>query len=231
MKILAFDTALRACSAAVWVDGETRAQRHEERDRGHAEALVPMIEDVCRQSEISYQDFDRIAVTVGPGTFAGIRIGVAAARGLAVSLAVPVVSLTTLEVVASAALGRLREGEPNVTAVFDARRGQVYAQTFDRALKPLCPPRALTPVEFAASLREEPAAIIGDGCSVVSAALTQSGRAFRFLDGPGQPDAAVVAALAPFREVAAPNTGEPTPLYLRPPDARLPAAVALSPRP
>lgn len=230
MKILAFDTALRACSAAVWVDGEVRARCYEERDRGHAETLVPMIEDVCRRSDTGYQDFDRIAVTVGPGTFAGIRIGVAAARGLAVSLAVPVVSLTTLEVVAFAALGRLREEEASVTVVFDARRGQVYAQTFDQELKPLCPPRALTPTEFAASLPEEPAAIIGDGYSVVMEALTQSGRAFRFLDGPGQPDAAVVVALASTRATAAPNSGEPKPLYLRPPDARLPAAAALSPR-
>lgn len=228
MKILAFDTALRACSAAVWVDGEVRASSFEERSRGHAEALLPMIEDVCRRSDTGYEDFDRLAVTIGPGTFAGVRIGIAAARGLAVSLAIPLVGLTTLEVVAAAARDLMRDGDVNLTVVFDARRGQVYTQTFDRALNPLFPPRSQSPVEFAGSLPDGGTTIVGDGRGIVREALNQSRANYIFLDRPEQPDAAVAAGLAAGRDTVEPNSGAPRPLYLRPPDAQV-SRPALAP--
>lgn len=136
MKILAFDAALRACSAAVAIDGQIAAQCFEQRSRGHAEVLVPMVDRVCAQSGVAFDALDRVAVTVGPGTFAGVRIGIAAARGFAVSLGVPVVGITTLEAVAAGALGDLAVGENHVTAIFDARRDQVYVQSFDQALTP-----------------------------------------------------------------------------------------------
>lgn len=225
MKILAFDTALRACSVAVWIDGEIVASRFEERDRGHAEALVPMIEDVRGRAQIDYETLDRIAVTIGPGTFAGVRIGVAAARGLAVSLSVPLVGLTTLEVIAAAAQRHLKEDDTSLTAVFDARRGQVYTQSFDRMLKPLFPPRSQSPLELADSLPVGKPALVGDGCAVVLDALHQNDRDFRFMEEPVQPDAATAAKLAADRDVTEPNSGELRPLYLRPPDAKLPTPV------
>ena len=85
MKILAFDTALNACSVAIADDGQVLAHTHEKRRRGHAETLLPMIEDEMKKAGITYEDLDLLAVTVGPGTFTGLRIGLAAARGISIA--------------------------------------------------------------------------------------------------------------------------------------------------
>jgi tRNA threonylcarbamoyladenosine biosynthesis protein TsaB len=222
MKVLAFDTALRALSVAVWVDDAIRGRRFEARSRGHAEALFPMIDDVCRQAGVGYGEFDRIAVTVGPGTFAGVRIGLAAARGLAAALDIPVVGLSTLEVVAAGTLDRLRDRDTHVTVLFDARRGQVYSQTFDRALRPLNAPCAITPAALARVVPEGQGALVGDGISLMRDVPGVNREDLEILDGPGQPDAATVARLAPLRAALPPGAGRPRPLYLRAPDARLP---------
>ena len=89
MRILAFDTATSACSAALWEDGRVGARRFETMTRGHAEALVPMIADVMDEAGTNFPRLDLIAVTVGPGAFTGLRIGLAAARGMALAAAVP----------------------------------------------------------------------------------------------------------------------------------------------
>jgi len=100
VRILAFDTALGACSAAVWADGLVLARAFEPRSRGHAEALLPMIEAVLAEAGLRLDALDRLAVTVGPGSFAGTRVGLAAARGLALATGLPLVGVTTLEAVA-----------------------------------------------------------------------------------------------------------------------------------
>ena len=98
MRVLAIDTALEACSAAVLdteqgaiVASETRSMV-----RGHAEALMPLVADVMRKAQLDFAELDRIAVTVGPGSFTGLRVGIAAARGIGVAAMKPVVGLTTL---------------------------------------------------------------------------------------------------------------------------------------
>jgi tRNA threonylcarbamoyl adenosine modification protein YeaZ len=222
MKVLAFDTALRALSVAVLGDDDIRGRCFEARNRGHAEALFPMIEDVCRQAGVAYGEFDRIAVTVGPGTFAGVRVGLAAARGLAVALDIPVVGVSTLEVMAAGTLDCLRDSDTHLTALFDARRGQVYSQTFDPALRPLNAPCATAPAELARALPEGQGALVGDGAPLVQDVLGTSRENLRILNGPGQPDAAAAARLAPSREAQPPGSGLPRPVYLRAPDARLP---------
>jgi tRNA threonylcarbamoyladenosine biosynthesis protein TsaB len=222
VNILAFDAALRACSAAITVDGQTAAQCFEQRSRGHAEVLVPMIDRVCAQSGVAFDTLDRVAVTVGPGTFAGVRIGIAAARGLAVSLDLPVVGITTLEAVAAGSLKDLAAGEGHVTSVFDARRGQVYVQSFDPALAPLTLPQALTPEAAVAALPQGAGLIVGDGVTILGDGLTLARRDLRVVASNTQPDAAVVARLALDRPTAAPGSGAPHPVYLRPPDARQP---------
>ena len=121
MKVLAFDTALGACSVAAWSEGEILAARHQRLERGHAEALMPMVEAVRAEAGLAYDEFDLIAVTVGPGTFTGLRIGLAAARGLALASGVALVGLTTLEVVAWGIPEQVRGADP-VLAVHDARR-------------------------------------------------------------------------------------------------------------
>lgn len=226
MKILAFDTALRACSVAVLIDGVVRGQRFEVRSRGHAEVLIPMINQVCEDVDIGMAEFDRLGVTVGPGTFAGVRIGIAAARGLAVSLSLPVVGVTTLEAVAASALAELKPGESHVTALFDARRGQVYAQSFDPKLRPLAHPQAASPQEILEDLPPGAGALTGDGVTILADILPSNRPDLRLIAADRQPDAVIIGRLAAERLPAQPGSGKPSPLYLRPPDAKLPAAGA-----
>ena len=226
MKILAFDTALRTCSVAVWIDGWVQARSFEPRCRGHAEVLIPMINQVCTSASVKMADMDRLAVTVGPGTFAGVRIGIAAARGLAVSLSLPLVGITTLEAVAAGAAARLRTAEGHVTVLFDARRGQIYAQSFDPALEALAPPRVALPNEVLADLPPGAGVLVGDGVALLGDQMAQARGDLRAIVDESHPDAAVIAKLAAKCEPAPPGSGAPSPLYLRPPDAKLPAARA-----
>lgn len=135
MQILAFDTAAAACSAALWRDGTVRARRLEPMARGQAEALLPMVRAVLDEAGAAFADLDLLAVTVGPGAFTGLRIGLAAARGLALATGLPCLGVTTLEAVAQAVPAAARTGDA-ILAVLDTRRDDVYAQTFGNDLNP-----------------------------------------------------------------------------------------------
>src|SRR5436190_2439327 len=102
MRVLAIDTALAACAAAVLESGRgIVASESLPMVRGHAEALIPLIARVMKQSDMAFRDLQRIAVTTGPGSFTGVRVGLAAARGFAVATGVPVVGISTLSVYAA----------------------------------------------------------------------------------------------------------------------------------
>lgn len=221
MNLLAFDTALAACSAVVWRGGEVRARRSERRARGHAEALMPMIEAVMAESGLGFAALDCLVVTRGPGTFTGVRIGLAAARGLGLAAGIPVLGLTTLEAVAAGAREAVRDDESLVVAL-DARRGEVYAQAFDAALGALGEPGAFAPEAAAARAPPGPGLVLGSGADLVAgplAALRPGYRRVPALDP--LPDAAAAAWLGARRiaEVGPPRGAPPGPLYLRSPGA------------
>lgn len=212
MKVLAIETATAACSVALWRDGAVAARRFEAMGRGHAEALVPMIAAVLAEASLSADGVDRLAVTVGPGAFTGLRVGLAAARGLALATGRPLVGLTTFEVIAH---GLPACGRPLLVAV-DSRRLEPFLQLFDAGLVPVGEPRLLTPEACAAWLPAGPLLVAGDGAAALRPVL--AGRPDTvFADGSGLPDAAVAARLAAS---LAPGAGlPPRPLYLRAPDA------------
>ena len=216
MNLLAFECALGACSAVVWRGDSVRARRAERRPRGHAEALMPMIEAVMAESGLDFAGLDHLAVTVGPGTFTGIRIGLAAARGLGLAAGLPVLGLTTLETVAAGARAAVRAGEVIVVAL-DARRGEVYAQAFDGALRALDEAGAFPPA--AAAARAPPGVVVGSGADLVWGPLAARGSGYRRVPAlDSLPDAADLAWLA-ARRIAegGPARGvPPRPLYLRP---------------
>lgn len=226
MRILALDTALLACSAAFWVDGVVIAKRFAPMERGHAEQLLPMVETVRREAGQTYGDVDFLAVTVGPGTFTGVRIGLAAARGLALAAARPLVGVTTLAAVAEGARSEIRDAEP-ILAVLDARRGEVYAQAFDSQGAPVTDPAAIATDEILSVVPGATGLAVGTGVPLIWRRLSQHHPGWRTAETLGQPDAAWVAELA-ARYVAAGGefkTGQPpAPLYLRSPGARAPGA-------
>jgi len=213
MHVLALDTALAACSAAVFdtkrglVAGTSLSMR-----RGHAEALLPLIERVMDDAGFAFSDLDRIAVTVGPGSFTGLRVGVSAARGIALAAGKPAVGVTTLAAFAAPAL-ILAQGTP-VLAVIDARNDQVYLQLFRDGEADL--PRIATVSEALELASNEPVYIAGSGGRLLVAAWPQDRPVPSTGDAGDAPDIEWVARLG-----AQASPGDlPKPLYLRAPDAR-----------
>lgn len=211
MIVLSVDTCLFACSAAVVRDGETLASRIEPMARGHQERLAPLVQETMAAAGLGFDALDRIGVTVGPGSFTGLRVGLAFAKGLSAALGVPAVGVGSLEALAQPHAGR-------VFAVLDAKRGQVYLQAFvDGAA--VSAPDAL-PVETAAARIAElaPDLLVGTG-----AALLADMRPDARVLAVDHADPVAVAAVAARRTPAPPR-----PLYLRAPDAKLPGGKSLS---
>lgn len=229
MNILAFDTALGACSAAVLQTGGTAprlVRAHELRARGHAEALMPMIAHVMEEAGIGYDALDRIAVTVGPGTFTGMRVGVAAARGLALATGLPLVGATTLAVMAHQVLTGEEAGRGGPLAIcVDARRGQIYCQVFGVDGQALAPPFVATPEAAAERLTDGTLTAAGSGAQALAAAAAMRAGSVTAGLPDLQPDAAALAHLAMALE---PAPTPVAPLYLRPPDAKPQAGGAVA---
>ncbi|MBL28004.1 MAG: tRNA (adenosine(37)-N6)-threonylcarbamoyltransferase complex dimerization subunit type 1 TsaB [Rhodospirillaceae bacterium] len=224
MNILAFDTATAACSAAVMAGGRIVAHRFELREAGHAEHLMPMVEAVMEEAGLGYRDLDRIAVTVGPGTFTGLRIGLAAARGLAIAADIPVLGVSTLETLAATAFDMAMKSGATVIAAIDARRGEVYAQAFEADGNPASSPAVLSLADAAALAAGKDTVLVGTGATLLAPLIEAAGGTARCGEGPGLPDAGVLAEIAARRAIV-PGVAPPAPLYLRAPDARLPATA------
>ena len=227
MKLLGFDTATTACSAALWAEGEVAACRRTDAAGAHAEALVPMLREVAAEAGTTLAAMDAFAVTLGPGSFTGIRIGLATARGLALALERPLIGLSTLEILAAGVPADERDGP--ILAALDAGRGRLYAQLFDRALLPLSEPEAvaadalagrLAASRLAAAFEGGPLTVVGSGCDAALATLPPA-IAARRATGPHAPDARVLVRLAAARAEACGDDAAPVrPLYLREAGAR-----------
>ena len=217
MTLLGFDTATTACSAALWADGTVVAHGRSEAGGRHAETLVPMLRAVAAEGGTTLAAVDALAVTVGPGSFTGIRIGLATARGLALAGKRPLIGLSTLEVLAAGVPATERDGP--VLAALDAGRGRLYAQLFDPSLDPLTEPEALTaealPGFVSAAANGAPLIVAGTGQAVALAALAPVIEA-RAATGSPTPDARVLVRCAAIRAEDGDEAAAPVrPLYLR----------------
>ncbi|MFB2549869.1 tRNA (adenosine(37)-N6)-threonylcarbamoyltransferase complex dimerization subunit type 1 TsaB [Ensifer soli] len=211
MRLLALDTSGPGCFAAVHDTERNRilAQHGAVIGRGHAEMLTGFIEAALADAGLTLSAIGRIAVTVGPGSFTGIRVGVAAARGFGVALGVPVVGVTTLAVLAD--MARQAQGARPVLAVMDPARAELYCQAFDPAGRPVSD-AVLLPVEAArAAYSGFDGVITGSGAALMAGAASADGR---------EPDIFDIAAVARLGALADPAEARPSPLYLRGPDAR-----------
>jgi tRNA threonylcarbamoyladenosine biosynthesis protein TsaB len=213
MKILAVDTALPACSAALFdsAKGCILARAFEPMATGHAERLATMVRDVMASAGEEFESIDRIAATVGPGTFTGLRIGLSFARGLAVALSRPVAGISTLQALAATVIEN-PDALP-IAAAIDARRGNIYFQHFGAGLRPSGVPRVCTPEEAAAALPAGPCLAVGSGAPLLALA---TGSRLCLLEANQATDAATVARLASSDD----NILPPKPLYLRSHDAK-----------
>jgi tRNA threonylcarbamoyladenosine biosynthesis protein TsaB len=225
MRVLAIDTALAACAAAVFdTERGIVASESQPMVRGHAEALMPLVARLMASAGIAFADLDRVVVTSGPGSFTGLRVGISAARGIALAADKPAVGVSTLSAYAAPYLAQ-NELIPVVAAI-DARHKQVYLQVFGLGGRTTIAAR-LAPLQDAVRAAAQGSArIVGSAALAVAAGLSAADAAPAAVDARDAPDIAWVARVG-----AALPAGQspPKPQYLRAPDAQ-PQNAAQLPR-
>ncbi len=226
MKILALDTALLAVSACVLSDegGAPEATESIAMERGHAEALLPLIDRVMARVEGGFEELDRVAVTVGPGSFTGLRVGIAAARAIGVACEIPVVGVSTL---AALAAPLIMEQQPGVVGVaIDARHGNIFFAAFDSDGRSLLTPSLLPISEAASLLASEHVRLSGSGAAMLGAEAEKAGSFVEMVCENLAPDIIFVAKLG---LLADPLLALPRPLYLKAADAKPQNSSVVSP--
>jgi tRNA threonylcarbamoyl adenosine modification protein YeaZ len=226
MRVLAIDTALAACSAAVLDTeyGGIIASGSLPMVRGHAEALMPLLKRVMDEAGMGFPDIDRVAVTTGPGSFTGLRVGIAAARGIALAADKPAVGLSTLSAYAAPHLAA--DDRFPVIAAIDARHAHVYLQVFSPGGHSFTTPRLASLREAVQAASEAQAFIVGSAAQLVADAMSQAGAPPAAVDPRPAPDIAWVARMG---AVVPEGRSPPKPQYLRAPDAQ-PQNAAQLPR-
>jgi tRNA threonylcarbamoyl adenosine modification protein YeaZ len=226
MRILAIDTSCGAASVAAF-DGATRetlASGIMPMRRGHAEALAPLAQSVMAEVDGGFASLDAFAATIGPGSFTGIRIGLALARAFGVALGKPVIGVSTLVAFAAPLLADARPGI--IVSAIDARHGAVYFQTFEASGRPLFAPRVGAPLEAIRSVGAGPARLAGDATEILAAEARRAGLPCEAYPA-AYPDIVAIARIALASDPAA---NPPRPLYLKPPDAKPAAGEAIARR-
>ena len=225
MRILAIDTALGACSACVLEGGATEPLAIEQvaMERGHAEALMPLIERVMKAVPGGFSSLGRVAVTVGPGSYTGLRVGVSAARAIALAAKIPAVGVTTLAACAAPLVGR--ESGRVIAAALDAKHGQVWFQALSSEGRPLVSVRQVNHRDAARAIGAGPVSIVGSAAMAIANEAWAIGLDALVLDEAKAPDVVWVARLG---LIADPLSAPARPLYLKAPEttpqdkARLP---------
>jgi tRNA threonylcarbamoyl adenosine modification protein YeaZ len=218
MLVLAIDTALDACAAGVLDTNPGQLIAHETlpMKRGHAEALMPLIARVIESADINFAALDRIATTTGPGSFTGLRVGLSAARGIALAVNKPAVGVTTLMAYAAPVVGENRDA-PVISAI-DARHDHVYFQAVSGDGSALIPPCVMSIEKaLAAASRYGAPYLVGNAARLLADRWPANAPPPIAVDPQAAPDIAWVAWLA---AAVSPDAAPPRPTYLRAPDAR-----------
>ncbi len=219
MLILAIDTALDACAAAVLDTDASKivAQESLPMKRGHAEALMPLIARVMKASGVAFAALDRIAVTTGPGSFTGLRVGLSAARGIALAAGKPVVGLTTLAAYAAPIV--TDNGEHPIISAIDARHDHVYFQAVSGDGSSLIRPRVAPIAEALAAAKFGAPHLVGNAASILADRWPADAPPPLRIDPQAAPDIGWVAWLG---AAVSPDMAPARPFYLRAPDAKPP---------
>lgn len=225
--LLAIDTSLGSVSVCLLLGAanEPSAAETAAMERGHAEALLPMVERLIATLEGGFAALTRIAVATGPGSFTGIRVGVSAARGLGLACGVPVVGISTLAALAAPAIAAGLG--PTIVAAVDAHHGNVYVQSFSSDGATLLPPAALSAAEAIRAVGPGPVRLIGSGAPMMAIEAWSAGIEADIDDKGATPDIGYVARLG---RLVDPARARPQPFYIKPPDAKPQTAGILARR-
>lgn len=223
MKILGLETSAKACSAAIAEDGGVIASCYQNTGLTHSRTLMPMVEAMLQNAGLTMADIGAVAIAAGPGSFTGIRIGVAAAKGLAFAAGLPCAGVSTLEAMA---LG-LAHMDGLIVCAMDARRNQVYNALFaakDGCLARLTDDRAIALADLAEELGSDPRpkTVVGDGGTLCQSYLAEHGILCKLAPARLLHQHAVGVALAAEKLAAENRLVTPqtlVPVYLRPPQA------------
>ncbi|MCR9137287.1 MAG: tRNA (adenosine(37)-N6)-threonylcarbamoyltransferase complex dimerization subunit type 1 TsaB [Alphaproteobacteria bacterium] len=221
MILLAVDTSGHLCAACLYdtaADAEP-VQVQEDIGRGHAERLFPVVDQVLSLAGRSYADLDRLAVCIGPGSFTGVRVGVAAMRGLSLALEIPLVGISVFD-----AIRRPAGRDQPVLVAIDARRNEVYVQLSAAGDKAVQSPQVMSPEAAGALAVQSGAALIGSGVAALRPFLPSGPESPAVLGEESVIDLIGLARIAADRE---PGQQQPVPLYLRAPDAKPQTGFAL----
>ncbi len=234
MNLVAIETSTTLCGAALLVDGEVAVELTLNRPRAHAENLVPLIADSLRFGVLTPADLDAVAVSAGPGSYTGLRIGASTAKGLAVAVDAELVAVPSLEALAFPLRDAIGDSDVLVAA-FDARRDEVFAAAFQRAPDGSLGIRmetvAISAGDVAGRLGDVDGTVllVGDGAAKIAQEWGENGAPARIMsDADAHPTAASVARLGAAR-LARGETADPTrfePFYLKDFIAQKPAATA-----
>jgi len=208
MTLLAIDTSAEYCAVCLYdMDSERVLSKQSDNiGRGHAERLMPIIEACMEKASVSYGDISRIGVTNGPGSFTGVRVGLASARGFALSLGVPLITVTTLEACIKEA--RVAEHSGELVAIIDARREEAFVQVDAEE------PFIARYEEIAERLPEGDFALCGSGAARFNEISTQSKQIIHMQSTGG------IETIARMTACVEQGAFSPEPLYLRSADAK-----------
>jgi tRNA threonylcarbamoyladenosine biosynthesis protein TsaB len=218
MRILAFDSSGSGCSVAVLSGAHLLGRESVSMQRGQAEHLVPMIARVMREAGLGFGELDLIAVTLGPGAFTGVRIGIATAQGLALAAGLPALGLGSFETVAAAVPAALLAGRSLLVAI-ESRRAELYLEAFDSSRTPLGTGALVAADDWHDLVPGGSLVLAGDGAARLG--LTLPGRDIVTVPGSGSADAAALARLAALRWRHGLRMERLEPLYLHAPDVTL----------
>lgn len=226
MRVLAIDTALAFCSAAVLdtARGGIIISESLPMVRGHAEALIPLVARVMERAELAFSDLDRVAVTTGPGSFTGLRVGISAARGFALAAGKPALGVSTLSAYAAPHLDE--DKDVAVIAAIDARHEHIYLQVFASGGRIAVAPRLAPISEAVRAATQAPCRIVGSAAQTVAERMPAGAPAPLRIDVREAPDIDWVARMG---AVLPEGQSPPQPQYLRAPDAQ-PQNAAQLPR-
>jgi tRNA threonylcarbamoyladenosine biosynthesis protein TsaB len=224
MKILSIDTAHGICSVTVAEDGVLIAAKNIHEQARQAEMLFLVIAELLTENKLSYSDIKAVAANIGPGSFTGVRIGLAAARGIALAAKIPIIGVTGFEAIKYAAFSLMKY--ENLLIAFDAKREQVFTKFYCNGFA--TEEELMSGIDVLGLIKgNSQFDVAGDAAALITPHLNARNLAYNVISELALPDAATIS-LAAFQKINSGSyTANPNPLYIRPPDAKLPRKPAI----